>query len=121
MRKSGTIFRTPNNQFTVYYDDQGPDGAPVITFIHGFPLNKSIWDKQIQAFMKEFRVIAFDIRGFGNSASGDQDLSIELFVHEKINGSILHIIAHAGHLSNMENPAEFNYQVKRFAAQVKSN
>jgi len=66
-------------------------------------------------------MIAFDIRGFGKSGFSEQDLSIELFVHEKINGSILHIIDHAGHLSNMENPNEFNVQVKMFADQVKSN
>lgn len=121
MRESETNFRTSISQFTVCYDDPGPDGAPVITFNHGFPLNKSMWDKQIQGLKNDFRVIAYDIRGFGKSGPGEQDLSIELFVHEKINGSTLHIIAHAGHLSNMENPDEFNNQVKMFAAQVKSD
>ena len=29
-------------------------------------------------------------------------------IHDEIKGSELHIIPHAGHLSNLENPAEFN-------------
>ena len=40
------------------------------------------------------------------------------FMHEKIKGSSLKIIGHAGHLSNLENPEEFNLQLKKFLASV---
>ena len=40
------------------------------------------------------------------------------FMHEKIKGSLLRIIDHAGHLSNLENPDEFNVQLKKFVASV---
>jgi pimeloyl-ACP methyl ester carboxylesterase len=40
------------------------------------------------------------------------------FMHEKIKGSCLGIIKHAGHLSNMENPDVFGYQVKKFVSSV---
>ena len=40
------------------------------------------------------------------------------FMHEKIKGSLLKIIDHAGHLSNLENPDEFNAQLKKFVASV---
>jgi 3-oxoadipate enol-lactonase len=40
------------------------------------------------------------------------------FMHEKIKGSSLSIIEHAGHLSNMENPDEFDYQFKKFVSSV---
>jgi 3-oxoadipate enol-lactonase len=40
------------------------------------------------------------------------------FMHEKIKGSLLKIIDHAGHLSNLENPDEFNLQLKNFVASV---
>lgn len=36
------------------------------------------------------------------------------FMHEKIKGSLLKIIDHAAHLSNLENPDEFNVQLKKF-------
>ncbi len=40
-------------------------------------------------------------------------------MHEKINGSLLKIIDHAGHLSNLENPDEFNIQLRKFVDSVK--
>jgi pimeloyl-ACP methyl ester carboxylesterase len=39
-------------------------------------------------------------------------------MHEKIKGSFLYIIEHAGHLSNMENPEEFNVQLEKFISSV---
>jgi 3-oxoadipate enol-lactonase len=39
-------------------------------------------------------------------------------MHEIINGSYLHIIEHSGHLSNLENPGEFNALLKKFLAPV---
>jgi 3-oxoadipate enol-lactonase len=40
------------------------------------------------------------------------------FMHEKIRNSSLSIIDHAGHLSNMENPDDFNTQLIKFIASV---
>jgi pimeloyl-ACP methyl ester carboxylesterase len=40
------------------------------------------------------------------------------FMHEKIKGSSLCIIEHAGHLSNLENPVEFNNQLQKFIGSV---
>jgi len=40
------------------------------------------------------------------------------FMFENIKGSFLNIIEHAGHLSNLENPGEFNIQIKQFIASV---
>ena len=40
-------------------------------------------------------------------------------MHEKIKGSFLNIISHAGHLSNMENSLEFNDQLQTFLTRVK--
>jgi 3-oxoadipate enol-lactonase len=39
-------------------------------------------------------------------------------MHEKIKDSLLIIIEHAGHLSNIENPADFNVNLKKFIASV---
>ena len=40
------------------------------------------------------------------------------FMHESIQDSTLHIIKHAGHLSNLENPDEFNDQLTKFFATI---
>ncbi|HBB92782.1 MAG TPA: alpha/beta hydrolase [Bacteroidales bacterium] len=67
---------------TVSYIDEGSVPAPTIIFIHGFPLNKAMWDKQVGKLKENYRVIAYDIRGHGNSDAGDSDFSIELFVND---------------------------------------
>jgi pimeloyl-ACP methyl ester carboxylesterase len=43
-----------------------------------------MWGKQIEAFKKDFRVISYDIRGFGNSEKGNIHFSIQLFTFDLI-------------------------------------
>jgi pimeloyl-ACP methyl ester carboxylesterase len=82
MRRIGNNIGIVINNLTVSYCDHGPDDAPVIVFIHGFPLNKSMWNEQVEALKDNYRVIAYDIRGHGNSDPGIDDFFIELFVHD---------------------------------------
>ncbi|OFX38433.1 MAG: hypothetical protein A2X04_14705 [Bacteroidetes bacterium GWF2_41_9] len=70
------------NDLTVSYIDEGPTNSPTIIFIHGFPLNKSMWGKQIEILKENYRVIAYDIRGHGNTDAGSDSFSIELFVND---------------------------------------
>lgn len=41
--------------------------GPVIVFIHGFPLDHTMWQPQLEEFSHTHRVIAPDLRGFGQS------------------------------------------------------
>jgi len=85
MRYFGKNINLFLNNLMVCYTDDGPDEAPVIIFIHGFPLNKSMWDKQITALKQQYRVIAYDVRGHGESESGDTStFSIENFAHDLV-------------------------------------
>ena len=73
------------NNLMVCYTDDGPDDAPVIIFIHGFPLNKSMWSRQLTALKQQYRVIAYDVRGHGESESTDETtFSIENFAHDLV-------------------------------------
>ncbi|HYW81582.1 MAG TPA: alpha/beta fold hydrolase [Thermoguttaceae bacterium] len=45
--------------------DRG-SGPPVV-LVHGFPLDHTMWDAQIDALATSYRVIAPDLRGFGRS------------------------------------------------------
>lgn len=45
--------------------------------------------------------------------------SAALMMHKKIEDSFLVIIDHAGHISNMENHTEFNFQLKKFILSIK--
>jgi len=82
MRYLGTNIELAVNKLKVSYTDEGPDNAPVIILIHGFPLNKSMWNKQVEVLIENYRVIAYDVRGHGSSEAGTEDFSIELFAND---------------------------------------
>jgi 3-oxoadipate enol-lactonase len=72
------------NDLEVSYNDNRLEGVPVIIFIHGFPFNKSMWNKQMDELIAYFLVISYDIRGHGIPDKGDDDFSIELFARDLI-------------------------------------
>lgn len=72
------------NTLGVSYLDEGPKEAPILLFIHGFPLNKAMWSAQIEELTENFRVIAYDVRGHGDSDLGSEIFSIEIFVKDLI-------------------------------------
>lgn len=82
MRNKGTNLKITVKNQTVSYSDEGPNGAPVIILIHGFPFNKSMWNDQMEMLTENFRVIAYDVRGFGNSEAGTSDFTVDLFVSD---------------------------------------
>ncbi len=47
------------------YTDEG-EGRPIV-LIHGYPFNRSLWTEQIAALSSSYRVVAPDLRGFGES------------------------------------------------------
>src|SRR5262249_5009190 len=49
---------------------------PVI-FIHAFPMTHRMWAEQIALVSKKARVIAYDVRGHGQSPVGDGQYTIE--------------------------------------------
>ena len=49
--------------------DADGSGAAVL-LMHGFPLDRSIWDAQVEALAETHRVITPDLRGFGASDFG---------------------------------------------------
>ena len=47
--------------------DQGT-GRPLV-LIHGFPMDHSVWARQVEALAPHYRVITPDLRGFGRSSA----------------------------------------------------
>jgi len=68
---------------TICCDDFGPCDIPII-FIHGFPFDKSSERPQMEFLKHTHRVLAYDIRGFGKSTAGEDNVSISLFVDDLI-------------------------------------
>ncbi len=70
------------NGISLAFDDCG-SGLPLL-LIHGFPLSRTIWQPQIAALQGEFRTIAPDLRGFGESDAPDGPYSMDLFGDDMI-------------------------------------
>jgi 3-oxoadipate enol-lactonase len=84
MHYTEKILKITDSNLSVSYIEEGAINAPAIILIHGFPLNKLMWNKQIGELKDRYRVIAYDIRGHGKTEAGDKDFSIELFVNDLI-------------------------------------
>lgn len=69
--------QTTVNSSILSVDDMGV-GLPLV-FLHGFPLNRRVWQKQIAAFQASYRVIAPDLRGFGMSACQPGETTMALY------------------------------------------
>ncbi len=69
------------------YIDIGINTATPIIFIHGFPFSHKMWTLpggQTEALAGTNRVIAYDVRGHGESEVGTGHYSIEFFVDDLI-------------------------------------
>ncbi|BCJ67503.1 alpha/beta fold hydrolase [Polymorphospora rubra] len=65
----------------LYYEDHG-SGQPVV-LIHGFPLSSAAWEKQVPALlMAGYRTIAYDRRGFGQSAQPTSGYDYDTFASD---------------------------------------
>ena len=61
----------------------GPEGAPAIVLIHGWTCASSFWKLQTSALDRERRVIAYDLRGHGDSERAvSGDYSLEAFADD---------------------------------------
>ena len=54
------------NGQAIHYSDSGGNG-PAIIFSHGFLMDLSMFDAQVDALKGEYRCVAWDERGFGQT------------------------------------------------------
>ena len=66
----------------INYTDTG-SGTPVL-LVHAFPLNSKMWESQIESLGDRFRLIAPDLRGFGDSSAPEDRsaYSVESFADD---------------------------------------
>ncbi len=70
------------------YLDEGPQDAPALIFLHGFPESHHTWRHQIAHFSGRFRCIAPDQRGYCGS-SKPQDLAS--YTPDKLAGDVFQL------------------------------
>ena len=62
------------------YTDAGA-GNPVV-LIHGYPFNRSLWNEQVEALSSSYRVVAPDLRGFGETDASGQPATMNRMAQE---------------------------------------
>ncbi len=73
----------------VAFDDNGRGNA--IVFIHGFPLDRTLWSQQHISLASRARCISLDLPGFGESHSAATATSIEYYA-----GAAISLLDHLG-------------------------
>ena len=73
--------QTTVNGITMTYTDEGK-GSPALVFIHGFPLSRATWSKQVDAFRSTHRVIAPDLRGLGQTEAQPGTNTMERYAED---------------------------------------
>jgi pimeloyl-ACP methyl ester carboxylesterase len=90
----------------IRYDDTGGDG-PAVILSHGFLMDREMFAPQVEALAPEFRVIAWDQRGFGETEFDGQPFTywdsagdcLALLDHLSIERAVLGGMSQGGFLS----------------------
>jgi pimeloyl-ACP methyl ester carboxylesterase len=81
-------------EHTTSYLAGGPTGGPLLIFVHGWPAVGRTWKHQLACFAAlGFRVVAPDMRGYGNSTVHD---SPGAYAQEHIVSDMLALLDHLG-------------------------
>lgn len=61
------------NGTRLYYESRGR--GPAVILIHGGLVDSRLWDDQVRPLSRRFRVVRYDLRGFGRSAAAPEPFS----------------------------------------------
>ena len=81
---------TNNDGVAIHYVTVGPNDAPLVVMIHGFPDYWYTWRKQMDALRSDYRVLAVDLRGYNRSAKPQ---GVENYTLDKLGSDIAAVIA----------------------------
>lgn len=78
------------NGLRMFYEDRSSsDPTGLIVFLHGFPLDHSMWRHQLDFFSTRYRCLAPDLRGFGGTTALTRpekpvELSVDTFADDVV-------------------------------------
>ncbi|MFT7556931.1 MAG: pimeloyl-ACP methyl ester carboxylesterase [Planctomycetota bacterium] len=64
------------------YELTGSENAPVVVLIHGIGLNRHLWADYVPALSVAYRVLNYDLFGYGDSRHPEQELSLSLLADQ---------------------------------------
>jgi 3-oxoadipate enol-lactonase len=70
------------NGTELYYELHGSEGAPWLIFSHSLACTVRMWDPQIAAFKDRYRILAYDMRGHGQSAAPAGPYTLEMLADD---------------------------------------
>ena len=82
-----------NDGVKIHYVAHGPEDAPLIVMLHGFPDFWYSWRSQIEALMSTYRVVAIDGRGYNGS---DKPKGVENYRMDHLVGDVISVIQAEG-------------------------
>ncbi|WP_201585599.1 alpha/beta fold hydrolase [Psychrobacter jeotgali] len=74
------------NNTEIYYEDSAPNDSqkPVMVFAHGLLWNTRLYDKQVEYFKNDYRCIAFDFRGQGQSQVAESGYDMDTLAEDAL-------------------------------------
>lgn len=69
---------------TLHYTSDGDERAPPLVFANSLGADHTMWDPQLPAFARHFRVIRYDARGHGESAVTPGPYTVETLARDAI-------------------------------------
>ncbi len=76
----GEIMKETINNLVVFLE--GNHNKKPVVFVHGFPYDHTMWDKQVEELSSKYFCVSYDIRGLGESTVGDGQFTMEGFVDD---------------------------------------
>jgi len=70
-----------NEGVKIAYDDT-QTGDTTLLFVHGWGINRTYWEPQVNTFKKEYRVVTIDLPGFGESGKNRKSWTVENYAKD---------------------------------------
>jgi pimeloyl-ACP methyl ester carboxylesterase len=70
------VARLPVPGGELAYEVAGPSNAPAVVFLHGAFMDRGSWDLEFPVLARDFRVVRYDIRPFGESTRPEKAYSV---------------------------------------------
>jgi sigma-B regulation protein RsbQ len=78
-----TTTMTAADGVSFHYSVQGK-GETSLVFIHCWSCDRHLWDNQVPAFVKDYRVVTIDLPGHGGAGQGRKNWSVETFADDVV-------------------------------------
>ena len=82
---------------TLFVRRAGPEGAPPLVLLHGYPQTSAMWHLVAPTLAKSFQVVCPDLRGYGQSDKPESSASHHRYSKRAMANDIIAIMRRLGH------------------------